>query len=71
MNHTTCAVQAGSQVWVGTSYAGLAVYDVTTANLLAKYHGAKDALAAPETIVHLVALPSDCILDIVTQDNIV
>ncbi len=71
MNYTTCAVQAGSQVWVGTSYAGLAVYDVTTANLLAKYHGAKDALAAPETIVHLVDLPSDSILDIVTQNDIV
>lgn len=71
MNHTTCSVEVGGQVWVGTSYAGLAVYDASTADLLAKYHGAKDALAAPETIVHLVDLPSDCILDIVTDNGII
>jgi len=71
MNHTTCAVEVGGEMWVGTDYAGLAVYDVSTANLLAKYHGAKDSLSAPETIVHLVDLPSDCVLDIVTQNGIV
>ena len=71
MNHTTCAVEVSGRVWVGTGYAGLAVYDVTTAALLAKYHGVKDALSAPETIVHLVDLPSDCILDITTQNGIV
>ena len=70
MNRTTCAVEVGSEVWVGTSYAGFAVYDVTTAALLAKYHGEKDALSAPETIVHLVDLPSDCILDVATQNGI-
>jgi len=71
MNHTSCAVEVGGQVWVGTGYAGLAVYDATAATLLAKYHGTKDALSAPEAIVHLVNLPSDCILDLATQNGIV
>ena len=34
MNHTSCAVEVGGQVWVGTGYAGLAVYDATAATLL-------------------------------------
>ena len=50
-NDTTCAVEVGGKLWVGTNQVGLARYDVLTRDLEAKYHCAVDALTAPENIV--------------------